>query len=98
MPGARGCVGLHSMNFSPISDCGRIRHEASSRKSWKPPSVISITTTALPGTACGPPSRLTISSGIETSTDLTLPTVAPPIRTSSPLTMKPPLSKIARTS
>ena len=34
-----------------------------------------MTTTALPGTACGPPSRLAISWSFETSTDLTVPTV-----------------------
>ena len=36
LPGARGWVGWQSMYFSPSSDCGRIRHEASWRKSWKP--------------------------------------------------------------
>ena len=40
VPGARGWVGSHSTNFSPISDCGRIRQEASSRKSWKAGSSI----------------------------------------------------------
>ena len=40
-PGARGWVGSHSTNFSPISDCGRIRQEASSRKSWNAGSSIS---------------------------------------------------------
>ena len=30
----RACVGSHSTNFSPISDCGRIMHSASRRKSW----------------------------------------------------------------
>jgi hypothetical protein len=55
-PGARGRVGRQSTNFSPISDCGRIRQLASRRKSWKPGSVIFITITALPGTACGRPS------------------------------------------
>ncbi len=32
-PGARGRVGRQSTNFSPISDCGRIRQPASRRKS-----------------------------------------------------------------
>ena len=54
-PGARGSVGLQSTNFSPISDCGRIRQEASLRKSWKPGSVIFIVSTALPGTETGLP-------------------------------------------
>ena len=53
--GARGWVGSHSTNFSPSSDCGRIRQEASSRKSWNAGSSIRITTTALPGLAgCRP--------------------------------------------
>ncbi len=30
----RAWVGSHSTNFSPISDCGRIMHSASRRKSW----------------------------------------------------------------
>ena len=33
-PTARCCVGSHSTNFSPISDCGRTMHFASARKSW----------------------------------------------------------------
>ena len=56
VPGARGRVGRQSTNFSPISDCGRIRQLASLRKSWKPGSAIFITMTALPGTATGLPS------------------------------------------
>jgi hypothetical protein len=32
---------MHSTNFSPMSDCGRIVHVASWRKSWKPASVMS---------------------------------------------------------
>jgi hypothetical protein len=86
------------MYFSPISDCGRMMQLASARKSLKPESVMSMTTTALPGTAWGPPSRLTISSLPETSTDLTVPTVAPATRTSSSFTTKEPLSKMPRTS
>ena len=39
LPGARGSVGVHSTNFSPISDCGRIRQEASVRKSWNAGSL-----------------------------------------------------------
>ena len=93
VPGARGWVGVQSMYFSPISDCGRIRQLASWRKSLKPESSISMTTTALPGTACGPFSRLAISSSFETSTDLTVPTVAPATRTCSPDTTNEPLSK-----
>ena len=31
---ARFWVGVHSTNFSPISDCGRIWQLASERKSW----------------------------------------------------------------
>ena len=96
-PAARGWVGVQSTSFSPISDCGRMMQEASSRKSLKPSSVMFMTTTALPGTGCAPPSRLAISSGPVTSTDSTVPTVAPAMRTSSPLTMKPPLSKMPRT-
>ena len=49
VPGARGWVGVQSTYFSPISDCGRIRQLASWRKSLKPESSISMTTTALPG-------------------------------------------------
>ena len=54
-PGARGSVGRQSTNFSPISDCGRIRQLASLRKSWKPGSSMSMTMIALPGTATGLP-------------------------------------------
>ena len=97
VPGARGCVGVQSTYFSPIRDCGRIRQLASVRKSLKPESVIFMTTTALPGTACGPPSSLAISSLPVTSTDSTVPTVAPATRTSSPFTTKEPLSKMPLT-
>ena len=55
-PGARGSVGRQSTNFSPISDCGRIRQLASSRKSWKEGSLMFITMIALPGTETGSPS------------------------------------------
>ena len=34
VPAARVWVGEHSTKRSPISDCGRTRHSASSRKSW----------------------------------------------------------------
>ena len=40
-PTGCGWVGVHSTNFSPISDCGRIVHVASWRKSWNPGSVMS---------------------------------------------------------
>ena len=60
---ARGAgSGCSRRSFSPISDCGRMMQEASSRKSLKASSSMFMTTTALPGTACGPPSRLAISS------------------------------------
>ena len=93
VPGARGWVGWQSMYFSPISDCGRIVQLASVRKGVKPWLSIFMTTTALPGTACGPFSRLAVSVSLETSTDWTVPTVAPAIRTSSPETTKEPFSK-----
>ncbi len=70
---------------------------ASRRKSWKPGSVMSSTTTALPGTAWGPPCSEAVSPGRVTPTDWTLPTLAPETRTSSPETTKEPLSKTART-
>ncbi len=70
--------------------------EASWRKSWNPGSVMSMTTTALPGS--GLSSRLAHSPGIVTSTEETLPTLAPAIRTSSPFTRKAPLSKMPRIS
>ncbi len=91
LPGARGCVGSHSTYFSPSSDCGRIRQEASVRKFLKPSSVMLRTATALPGSSS--PFRFTASPGSETVTSSTVPTVAPAIRTSSPLTRKPALSK-----
>ena len=47
VPGARGCVGVHSTNFSPIRDCGRMMQVASARKSWNAGSSIRITTAAL---------------------------------------------------
>ncbi len=49
--------GWQSTNFSPISDCGRIRQVASLRKSWKPGSLMFITMIALPGTETGLPFR-----------------------------------------
>ncbi len=55
LPGARGRVGRQSTNFSPISDCGRIRQVASWRKSWKPGSVMFMTMIALPGFSTGLP-------------------------------------------
>ena len=82
LPGARGWVGVHSTYFSPSSDCGRIRHEASVRKSWKPGSEMLRVTAALPGSSS--PFTLTASPGSETVTSETVPTVAPAIRTSSP--------------
>ena len=67
------------MYFSPSSDCGRIRHEASWRKSWKPGSVIFITTTALPGLAGARRGAVMHDwlalAGIVTSTESTLPDV-----------------------
>ena len=96
VPAARGWVGSHSTNFSPISDCGRIKQLASSRKSWNAGSSIRSTTTALPGS--GPPSSSADSSLPVTETSETTPTLAPATRTSSPSTRKPALSKIARTS
>ena len=96
LPGARGSVGVHSTNFSPISDCGRIRQEASVRKSWKAGSSIRITTIALPGS--GDPSSVTGSSAVAMSTAVTEPTFAPATRTSSPVTRKLALSNTARTS
>jgi hypothetical protein len=52
---ARGRVGRQSTYFSPIRDWGRITQLASSRKSWKPGSVIFITITALPSVfSCSP--------------------------------------------
>ena len=95
-PGARSCVGSHSTNFSPSSDCGRTRHDASSRKSWNAGSSIRSTRTALPGS--GAPSASAGSSSRVTSMSATTPTFAPATRTSSPGTRNPALSKIARTS
>ncbi len=70
---------------------------ASVRKSWKPGSVMSSTTIALPSCSSSPCVRLTTSPGIETSTDSTVPAFAPAMRTSSPGTMNEPLSNTART-
>ena len=74
----------------PSSDCGRIRHEASWRKSWNPASVIFITTTALPGSEQAfddgsvRHARVAHWPGIVTSTESTRPTLAPATRTFSP--------------
>ena len=46
VPSGRGWVGVHSTNFSPISDCGRIVHSASRRKSLKPARSMRRTTAA----------------------------------------------------
>ena len=59
----RGWVGVHSTNFSPMSDCGRIVHSASRRKSSKPGRSMRSTTAAL-------------WSGV-TSSDSILPTLTP---------------------
>ena len=96
MPGARGSVGVHSTNFSPISDCGRIRHEASARKSWNAGSSMRMMTMALPG--AGLPSSRAASSASAMSTESTEPILAPATRTSSPSTRKAALSNTARTS
>ena len=80
---ARACVGVHSTNFSPISDCGRTWQRASVRKSWYAGSWMSSTTAALK-------SRVTSIESI-------LPTLTPATFTSSPGITKPALSKIART-
>ncbi len=69
-PTARGCVGVHSTNFSPISDWGRMEHSASLRQPSKPGSVISMSTEA-------------VCRGV-TSRSLILPTLTPAIFTSSP--------------
>ncbi len=66
--------------------------EASSRQSWNPASLIFMTTIAFPGML------VPVSSpGRDTSTELTLPTLAPATRTSMPDTTKAPLSKTALT-
>ena len=83
VPTARFCVGEHSTNFSPISDCGRTWQLASRRKSWYAGSSMASTTAAL-------------KSGV-TSSESTLPTFTPATLTSSPGITKPALSKIART-
>ena len=75
--------GVHSTNFSPISDCGRIVQLASEWNGEKPGLVTSSTTTAL-------------FAGV-TSSDLTCPTFAPAIFTSSPVTTLAASSKTART-
>ncbi len=82
-PAARGCVGVHSTNFSPISDCGRIVHSASERKSSKPARVIVRTTAAFWSSV--------------TSSESILPTLTPAILTSSPGTSEKAFWKIART-
>ena len=79
---ARGCVGVHSTNFSPISDCGRIVQVASVRKSWKPGSSMS---------ARPPPC---VRRDVER---LDLADLHAGDLTSSPGITKPALSKIART-
>jgi hypothetical protein len=75
--------GVHSTNFSPISDAGRIVQCASEWNGPKPDFWSSNTTAAL---FCG-----------VTSSESTLPTLAPAIRTSSPETTLAAVSKIART-
>jgi hypothetical protein len=82
-PSGRGWVGVHSTNFSPISDCGRIEHSASRRKSSKPGRSMRSTTAAL-------------WSGVRSS-DSTLPTLTPAILTSSPGITENAFMKIART-
>jgi hypothetical protein len=74
---------VHSTNFSPMSDCGRIVHSASRRKSWKPGSVISSTTAAVWRS-------VTSSAAIR-------PTVTPAIFTSSPSDTVNALRNSART-
>ena len=74
---------MHSTNFSPMSDCGRIVQPASRWNGVKPALSIWNVTAAL---FCG-----------VTSSAVTLPTLAPATFTSSPVTMLAALSKIART-
>ena len=54
-PGRAAGSGCSPRSVSPISDCGRMMQEASSRKSLKPSSSIRMTTTALPGSGAGRP-------------------------------------------
>ena len=74
---------LHSTNFSPISDCGRIVQWASARNGANPRRSIFSTTTA----------RLSLV----TSRESTEPITAPAVFTSSPDTTFAALSKMART-
>jgi hypothetical protein len=83
VPAARGWVGVHSTNFSPISDCGRMRQLASRRKSAKPGLSMIITTAAL-------------LSGVTSSFSI-WPTLTPATLTSSPLMTEKAVSKTART-
>ena len=82
-PAGRGWVGVHSTNFSPISDCGRIVQLASCGSRSKPGWSMRRTTAAF-------------WSGV-TSSDSILPTLTPAILTSSPGITENALSKIART-
>ena len=75
--------GSHSMNFSPISDCGRTLHLASARKGAKRPSSIRSVTAAFLSAV--------------TSIDSITPTLAPATFTSSPGTAEATLSNTART-
>jgi hypothetical protein len=82
VPSTRGCVGMQSTNFSPISACGRIVQLASARKSLKPGLSMLRMTAAF---ACG--------VGV---TEPTVPTFTPSIFTFSPEMMFAASSKIAR--
>ncbi len=76
--------GLHSTNFSPISDCGLTAHLASARNGVNRASSIRSTTAAF--------------LALVTSIDSMTPILAPATFTSSPGTADATLSKIARTS
>ena len=82
--GLAAVPGLHSTNFSPISDCGRMVHFASAWNGVKRASSICRTTAAF--------------LSLVTSIDLITPILAPATLTSSPGTAEATLSKIARTS
>ena len=75
--------GVHSTNFSPIRDCGRMVQVASDFQGVKSSSSMRRTTAAF-------------SSSV-TSSVSTTPIAAPAIFTSSPCTSEEALSKIART-
>src|SRR5437763_10635516 len=95
--GVLAVPGLQSTYFSPISDCGRMAQKA---LAWNGvnPGLLTVKFTAALHPLPGVEHELEAPSPLRSVTSVVaiVPTVAPAIRTSSPVTANVASSKIAR--